>query len=63
MLVVTDLPEGEAVAPEVAAAVVLRIERGRVDAVHAMERAGEQVACAFDHEVVVVRHQAKCERV
>jgi hypothetical protein len=62
MLLVPDLPEREAVAPQMAAPVVLRVEVLRVDAVDAVERAGEPVAPAFNDEVVVVRHQAEGER-
>jgi hypothetical protein len=39
VLVVAHLPQGEAVAPEVAAAGVLRVEVLGVDAVDAVERA------------------------
>jgi hypothetical protein len=61
VILVSDLPEREAVAPEMAAARVLRVEGGGVDPVHAVERSGEQVAGALDDEVIVVRHQADRE--
>jgi len=59
VVVVAHLPEREAVAPEVAAAPVLRVEALRVAAVDAVERVREGVAEALDDEVVVVRHQAE----
>ena len=63
MLVVANLPQREAVTPEVAAARVLRVELLGVDAVDAMERLREVVAQALDDEVVVVRHQAESVNV
>ena len=59
MLVVAHLPEREAVAPQVPAAPVLRVEPLRVAAVDAVECLREGVAEALDDEVVVVRHQAE----
>ena len=59
MLVVAHLPEREAVAPEMAAARVLRVEVLGVDAVDAVECSREVIAEALDDEVVVVRHQAE----
>jgi hypothetical protein len=59
VLVVAHLPQREAVAPEVAATRVLRVEVLGVDAVDAVERARQVIAQALDDEVVVVRHQAE----
>ncbi len=59
MLVVTYLPECEAVAPEMATPTVFLVELLRVDAVDAVERSREEVADALDDEVVVIRHQAE----
>jgi hypothetical protein len=59
VFVVAHLPQSEAVAPEVAAARVLRVEGLCVDAVDAVECSREVVAQALDDEVVVVRHQAE----
>jgi hypothetical protein len=63
MLLVAHLPKREAVSPEMAGALVLAVERLRVDAVRVLERAREGVAEAGDDEVVVVRHQAQDEHV
>jgi hypothetical protein len=62
VLVVANLPEGEPISPEVAAATVLLVEALRVEAVDAVQRAGERVSRRFDDQVVVVRHQAERER-
>ena len=63
VLVVANLPQREAVTPEVAGARVLRVELLGVDAVDAMERLREVIAQALDDEVVVVRHQAESVNV
>jgi hypothetical protein len=59
VLLVANLPEREAVSPEVAAPPVLRVERLRVDAVDAVHGARQRIAEALDDEVVVVRHQTE----
>jgi hypothetical protein len=63
VLVVADLPEREAVTPEVTTARVLRVEVLGVDAVDAVERSRELIAQALNNEVVVVRHQAESVNV
>jgi hypothetical protein len=59
VLLVADLPQREAVSPEMAAAPVLRVEALGVEPVHPVQGAGECVPSAFDDEVVVVGHQAE----
>lgn len=59
MIVALHDPRREAVAEEVAAAVVAPVERLRVDAVQAVHAVGEAPELRLDDEVVVVRHQAE----
>jgi hypothetical protein len=59
VVLVADLPQREAVSPEMPAAPVLRVEALGVEAVHPVERGRERVAGALDDEVVVVGHQAE----
>jgi hypothetical protein len=52
-------PGGEALAEEVAPALVAAVERLRVDAVEAAHAVGEAPELGLDDQVVVVRHQAE----
>jgi hypothetical protein len=54
-----DHPRGEAVAEEVARAVVAAVEGLRVDAVQPLEAVREAPELRLHDEVVVVRHQAE----
>jgi len=59
VVVVLDDPAGEALAEEVAPALVAAVERLRVDAVEAVHAVGEAPELGLDDQVVVVRHQAE----
>jgi hypothetical protein len=59
MFVALDDPGGEAVAEEVAAALVAAVEALRVDAVQTLHALGEAAELRLDDDVVVVRHQAE----
>ena len=56
---VLDEPGREALAEQVAPALVAAVERLRVDAVQALHSGGEVLELRLDDEVVVVRHQAE----
>jgi hypothetical protein len=59
VLVALDHPRGEAVAEEVARAVVAAVEGLCIDAVQALDAVGQTPELGFHDEVVVVRHQAE----
>jgi hypothetical protein len=59
VVIVFERPGGEAVAEEVAAAVVPAVERLRVDAVQALHSDRQAPELGLDDKVVVVRHQAE----
>jgi len=59
VVLVLDDPAGEALAEEVAPALVAAVERLRVDAVEAVHAVGEAPELGLDDQVVVVRHQAE----
>jgi hypothetical protein len=63
VLLVSYLPEREAVSPKMTAAPVLLVECFGVVPVDTVEGAGECGAPALDDEVVVVRHQAEGDRL
>jgi hypothetical protein len=59
VVVVLDDPRGEALAEEVAPALVAAVEGLCVDAVEAAHAVGEAPELGLDDQVVVVRHQAE----
>jgi hypothetical protein len=59
VVVVLHDPAGEALAEEVAPALVTAVEGLRIGAVEAVHAVGEAPQLGLDDEVVVVRHQAE----